>query len=101
MADVTFRDFAGAMMQGRHADAAKLLEDLLALSPADAVKATASFGEKLKDPGQMPKAMGMRAAVERGTDDDIATMLGEVFDLDEANRPGAVAAIRRRYPAGG
>ena len=101
MADITFRDFAGAMMQGRQAEASTMLADLLGLPPAEATKATAVFGEHLKNPAAMPKAMGLRAAVERGSDDDIATMLGEVFGLTEKQRPAAVAALRKRYPAGG
>lgn len=98
MADVTFRDFAGALMQGKQADASAMLEPLLGLTGDDATRATEYFAGRITDPTFMVKAMGLRTAVTSGSDDDIASILGECFGLDEAQRPSAVAAVRVRYP---
>ena len=98
MSEVTFREFAGALMQGNRAGAASMLEQLLGLPPAEAVKATDFFGERTKDPVFLTKAMGLRNAVQTGTDDDIANVLAECFGLDEQQRQHAVATVRNRYP---
>ena len=76
MAELTFRDFAGAVMQGDAAKAATVLQELLALSPDAAMAATAHFRGRMADPAFMPKAMGLRTAVQTGSDDDIAARLG-------------------------
>jgi hypothetical protein len=60
VADLTFRDFAGAVMQGDASRAASVLQELLALSPDAATAATAHFRDRMTDPGFMPKAMGLR-----------------------------------------
>jgi hypothetical protein len=101
MADLTFRDFAGALMQGDRPCATTMLEQLLGLATPDASRATDYFGDRLKDPAFMVKAMGLRNAVASGSDEDIASILGECFGLTEAQRPAAVAAVRKRYPAAG
>ena len=97
MADVTFRDFAGAVMQGNLAAAAGVLETLLELSPAEASQATEHFRARMSDPAFMPKAMSLRTAVTSGTDAQIGDLLGDCFGLVDATRTSAVAAIRRRY----
>lgn len=101
MAELTFRDFAGALMQGNKPGATEMLQQLLGLPPDEAGKATEYFGERTQNPAFLAKAMGLRQAVTSGSDDDIAQILGEVFGLDEAQRPGAVAAVRKRYPPAG
>ncbi len=98
MADVTFRDFAGAVMQGNEQAAAVVLETLLGLSSEDAQHATAHFRSRMADPAFMPKAMGLRTAVTSGTDAQIGDLLGDCFGLDGDRRTNAVAALRRRYP---
>jgi hypothetical protein len=98
MSEVTFREFAGALMQGNRAGAASMLEQLLGLPPEEAVKATDFFGERTKDPVFLTKAMGLRNAVQTGTDEDIANVLAECFGLDQAQRAHAVAVVRNRYP---
>jgi len=98
MAELTFRDFAGAVMQGDAARAATVLQELLALSPDAAASATAHFRGRMSDPAFMPKAMGLRTAVQSGSDEDISTLLGECFALDGDARAAAVAALRTRYP---
>lgn len=98
MAELTFRDFAGAVMQGDAARAATVLQELLALSPDAATAATAHFRGRMADPSFMPKAMGLRTAVQSGSDDEISALLGDCFGLDDAARTAAVAALRTRYP---
>ncbi len=99
MADLTFRDFAGAVMQGDAARAQEVLATLLELSPEVAATATAHFRSRMTDPAFLPKAMGLRTAVTTGSDDEIAALLGDCFGLAGEPRTHAVAAVRRRYPA--
>jgi hypothetical protein len=96
--DVTFRDFAGAVMQGNVTGAASVLETLLELSPDQATAATQHFRARMSDPTFMPKAMSLRTAVTSGTEEQIGDLLGECFGLEGAERVHAVAAVRRRYP---
>jgi hypothetical protein len=98
MAELTFRDFAGAVMQGDAPKAATVLQELLALSPDAATAATEHFRGRMSDPSFMPKAMGLRTAVQGGSDDEIAALLGDCFALDEAAQAPAVAVLRARYP---
>lgn len=79
MAEITFRDFAGKLMQGDRPGATALLEQLLGLATPDATKATDHFAEQMKDPAFMMKAMGLRTAVTSGSDDEIGAILGECF----------------------
>ena len=53
MADVTFRDFAGALMQGKRDDATAMLEPLLGLTGDAATRATDHFGDRITDPAFM------------------------------------------------
>ena len=99
MAELTFRDFAGAVMQGDATKAATVLQELLALSPDVATAATTHFRGRMADPAFMPKAMGLRTAVQSGSDDEIGALLGDCFALDAAAQAAAVAALRTRYPA--
>jgi hypothetical protein len=99
MSDVTFRDFAGAVMRGDSAAAAAVLETLLGLSTDQAAAATAHFRGRMADPAFMPKAMGLRTAVTSGTDAEIAALLGDCFGLDGAARDAAIRMLRTRYPA--
>jgi hypothetical protein len=97
--DVTFRDFAGAVMRGDRAAAAAVLETLLGLAPDQAAAATDHFRGRMGDPAFVPKAMGLREAVTTGTDAEIAALLGDCFGLEDAPRNAAVAALRTQYPA--
>jgi hypothetical protein len=99
VSDVTFRDFAGAVMQGNDAAAASALATLLALPADAATAATAHFRGRMADPAFMPKAMGLRTAVTSGTDAQIGELLADCFGLDDAARARAIAALRERYPA--
>jgi hypothetical protein len=101
MAEVTFRDFAGAVMRGDAPAAAGILETLLALDPAAAAAATAHFQAQMTSggPAFMGKAMGLRTAVQSGTDAEIGALLADCFGLAEPARASAVAALRTKYPA--
>jgi hypothetical protein len=99
MSEVTFRDFAGAVMKGDAAAAAAVLEALLGLPAEAAAAATAHFRSRMADPAFMPKAMGLRTAVTSGSDAEIGALLGDCFGLDEAARGAAITALRTRYPA--
>lgn len=99
MSEVTFRDFAGAVMKGDAAAAAAVLEALLGLSAEAAAAATAHFRGRMADPAFMPKAMGLRTAVTSGSDAEIGALIGDCFGLDGDARDAAVGALRTRYPA--
>lgn len=99
MADVTFRDFAAALMQGNAAAASGVLETLLALDPAQATRASEHFRARMAaDPSFMQKAMGLRTAVTGGSDAEIGALLADCFGLDEAAQTASTAALRVRYP---
>jgi hypothetical protein len=99
MSDVTFRDFAGAVMRGDMAAAAAVLRTLLGLGPELAVVATEHFRDRMADAAFLPKAMGLRTAVTAGTDAEIAALLEACFGLDGPARDAAVGVLRTHYPA--
>jgi hypothetical protein len=99
MAQLTFRDFAGAVMGGDAARAAEVLAQLLGLDNASATAAATHFQTSMAaDPAFMSKAMGLRAAVTGGSDQDIRALLGDCFGLTDTALPGAVATLRKQYP---
>jgi hypothetical protein len=98
MADVTFRDFAGAIMRGDTAAASTVLETLLELPPDHAAAATEHFRGRMADPAFLPKAMSLRTAVTSGSDDEIGALLEDCFGLTGPERTDAISAVRRRYP---
>ncbi len=99
MAELTFRDFAGAIMRGDPSGAAAVLETLLGLSPERAGAATVHFRAGMTNPAFMPKAMSLRTAVTSGSDQEIRTLLADCFGLAEPDQAAALAALRTRYPA--
>jgi uncharacterized protein (DUF2345 family) len=100
MADVTFRDFAGAIMGNDTARAGEVLQILLGVSAEAGVAASAYFHAHMTaDPSFMAKTMGLRAAVTSGTDAEIAALLGDCFGLTGDAIPPAVTTLRRHYPA--
>lgn len=101
MPEVTFRDFAGAVMQGNTPAAASVLEQLLALAPERARVATEHFRARMAEPAFLPRAMSLRTAVTNGTDDEIRALLTDCFQIDAADQPAALAELRRRYPQPG
>jgi hypothetical protein len=98
MAKVSFREFAMSVMQNQLETANTQLQELLGLPPAETTKAVAFFQDAVKDPSFLPKAMGLRQAVETGTDDDIGAILVACFGLDSRQRAVAVARTRENYP---
>ena len=100
MSQLTFRDFAGAVMEGNGARAAEVLSALLALDASSATAAADYFQKNIAaDPAFMGKAMGLRAAVTGGSDADIGALLGECFGLKGGTLSAAVVALRKQYPA--
>ena len=97
MAEVTFRDFAAAIMKGDGEAAAVVLETLLGLSADDARGAAQHFQSRsaAQGPAFMGKAMGLRTAVAGGSEADIAALLRDCFGLAGAPLAAAVAALRR------
>ena len=81
MANVTFRDFAGAIMQGNVDAAGGVLQQLLGL-PAEGARAAAEHfhtQSTAQGPAFMGKAMGLRAAMTSGVDSEIGALLSECF----------------------
>jgi hypothetical protein len=99
MSELTFRDFAGAIMGNDTTRAAEVLGELLGLDGETALSATRHFQSMTTDPSFMMKAMSLRTAVTSGTDAEISTLLADCFGLGSDAIPGAVAVLRRRYPA--
>lgn len=101
MPEITFRDFAAAIMQKDPARAAEILQELLRVDAASAAAATSHFAQQMTAQGQgfMMKAMGLRTALSSGTDAEIGALLRECFGLGSEATAAAVAALRQRYPA--
>jgi hypothetical protein len=98
MADVTFRDFAGAIMKGDLDAAGTVLEQLLGLDAAAAQGAAQHFHvqSRAQGPAFMGKAMGLRTALASGTDAEVAALLQDCFGLADAPLATAVATLRGR-----
>lgn len=81
------------------ARAAEVLGVLLGLDAEAATAAATHFQSNMTaDPSFMQKAMGLRAAVTGGTDDEIAALLGDCFGLKGDAVAPAVATLRTHYP---
>jgi len=97
--EVTFRDFAGAVMQGDIATAGGHLEVLLGID-APAASAAAGYFKSQMDAGGPPfmmKAMGLRTAVTDGGDDTVSALLIELFGIAPDDVGGPVARLRETY----
>lgn len=97
MADVTFRDFAGAIMKGDVEAAGAVLQQLLGID-ADAARAAAQhFAAQAasEGPAFMGKAMGLRAAVSSGSEAEIGALLHDCFGLLDAPLATAIATVKR------
>ena len=96
MAEVSFRDFAGAIMKGDVEAAGAGLQQLLALDADGGRAAARHFQAEMTagGPGFMAKAMGLRTAVAGGSPDEIAALLRDCFGLAGAPLAGALAALR-------
>jgi hypothetical protein len=98
MADVTFRDFAGAIMKGDVEAAGVVLQQLLGLDPAAAATAAQYFQSQVAavGPAFMGKAMGLRAAVSNGSEAEIGALLADCFGLAGAPLATASATLQRK-----
>jgi len=98
MADVTFRDFAGAIMRGDVEAAAGTLEPLLGLDAVQAKAAAQHFHAQSTSvgPAFMGRAMGLRTATTSGSDAEIGALLRDCFGLSEAPLATAIATLRRK-----
>lgn len=97
MSELTFRDFAGAIMADDAKRAAEVLAVLLMIDEPAATEAVGHFRDQAKvDPAFMMKAMGLRAAVTGGTDDEMSTLLTDCFGITETGP--VVVALKKRYP---
>jgi hypothetical protein len=100
MSELTFRDFAGAIMGNDTARAGEVLEALLGLDHDAALAAAGHFQRSMgADPAFMGKAMGLRTAVTSGSDAEIAALLGDCFAIKGDAVAPAVATLRKKYPA--
>ncbi len=98
MSEITFRDFAGAMMGNDSDQAATHLQALLGLGSKAASDATAHFASQMKaNPAFMMKAAGMRTVVQSKDRDGLVTLLGECFALDSGASDKAADALMARY----
>jgi hypothetical protein len=99
MSEITFRDFAGAVMQQDRIAAARVLAELLALDDATASAAAGHFFARMSSDGQgfMMKAMGLRTAVAQGSDQEIAALVADCFGLDDQGAAAATAVLKQRY----
>lgn len=100
MSELSFRDFAGAILSNDAARATEVLSELLGLDPVAGHGATTHFRACIeRDPSFLgTAAMGLRQAVTTGTDDETSALLGEYFGLSSAAVPAALAALRKKYP---
>lgn len=98
MAEVTFRDFAAAIMKGDVEAAGAVLQPLLGLPADDARTAAQHFHSRSTSigPAFMGKAMGLRTAIAGGSNAEIAALLGECFGLAGAPLDSAIATLTQR-----
>lgn len=98
MADVTFRDFAGAIMKGDVDAAGAVLQQQLGLDASASRAAAEHFQTQSTSlgPAFMGKAMGLRTAVTSGSDAEIGALLHDCFGLADAPLATAVATLTRK-----
>ena len=98
MADVTFRDFAAAIMKGDVDVAGAVLQQLLGLDGDQARSAAQYFHQRstAEGPAFMGKAMGLRTALAGGSDAEIAALLVDCFGLADAPLATALATLKPR-----
>jgi hypothetical protein len=98
MAEVTFRDFAAAVMKGDVDAAGAVLQPLLGLGAGESRAAAQHFHAQSTalGPAFMGKAMGLRTAIAGGTDAEIGALLRDCFGLSGAPLATAIATLRGR-----
>lgn len=96
----TFRDFAGAVMQGDVPGASALLTILLGTDPVRSRAAAQHFQASItSDPTFVQKAMSMRQIVGTGTREQLTTLLAECFGLDLPAAAAATEVVWKRFRA--
>ena len=96
--EVTFRDFAGALMGNDWDRAAEVLTVLLGVDGERAKTCAAHFQEQMKSgPDFMMKAMGMRTLVTSGDRDGLVSLLGDCFGLEGEPAGQAADKLLARY----
>ena len=96
--ELTFKDFAAAIMSQDVGRASDILEALLGLDAAGAREAAEHFQSRMAEgPEFLMKAMGMRQVVQSGDDATLGQLLGDVFGLTGAAQTSALASIRERF----
>lgn len=94
----TFRDFAGAIMQGDLDAASALLQTLLGTDASQSRAAAEHFQRSMtSDPSFVQKAMGMRQVVTSGTREELQALLADCFQLDGATSTTATDAVWARF----
>jgi hypothetical protein len=98
MADVTFRDFAAAIMKGDVEGAGAVLQPLLGLGADEARGAAQHFHQQSTTvgPAFMGKAMGLRTALASGSDAELTALLVDCFGLTDAPLATALATLKSR-----
>jgi len=98
MPDVTFRDFAGALMAQDDAAAGRVLQTLLGVDEAAAAAGTSFFKEQMqKSPDFMMKSMGMRQAVESRDEGQLAILIEECFDFEATTSTASAKNLLSHY----
>jgi hypothetical protein len=96
--ELTFRDFASAVMGNTEQKAAEILAQLIQIDAQQSVAATTFFKNKLtSDPAFMMKAMGLRQAVTEGSSEQIQALLHDLFDLPESLSATAAAHLKKKH----
>jgi hypothetical protein len=98
MAEITFRDFAGALMGGDEAQAAAHLGTLLGVDAETARAGTEHFKAQMSaNPAFMQNAMAMREVVQGKDRARLVPLLVECFALSEATAASAADTVLSRY----
>ncbi len=96
--ELTFRDFAGAIMGSDWARAAEVLQALLGVDAETATASATFFQEQMAaGPDFMMKAMGMRKVVGSGDRGALVKLLGECFGLAGDKAEAAADKVLARY----
>ena len=97
MSELTFRDFAGAVMGGDAERAAEVLSQLLGVELSDARSATSIFSARMAEgPEFVQKAMSMRGAVAAKDETLLRGLLVDCFGLTGEQANGAAATLLAR-----
>jgi len=98
MPDVTFRDFAGALMGQDDAAASRVLQTLLGVDEATASTGTSFFKTQMQEnPDFMMKAMSMRKAVEGRDRAQLEELVASCFGYDPEVAASSTKALLAHY----